>query len=928
MNVKIFISSPGDVGAERDIAERVINKVGKEFQARWRLQAIRWDKDSEGVVLDARIPPQEAVNRKLPLPSECDIVLVVLWSRMGTPLDPSSKKKGDGSAYLSGTEWEYCNAQEERRPDGKPAIWVYHRDQPIPDDAANAADAGTQQKNLKLFLDRIRAGGGGGVNTYTTTDDFEAKLEGGLRKHLQGKHFVFNAPDQVDPARFVGRDDIVKELVKDLIDNNDRALVYLPGVGKTSLARAVAHHDELRGKFGGVLWADVGKDTDLWSELKRWATALEMSEEQLSNLATLDDWKRAVQEEIASRSNMLVVLDDIWRHDAGEQFRSLGDQCTYLMTTRDREIAQTLCDKVTNIEPLTPAHSRDLLKAIAPEAMAAAEERHGELLTTIINSLDGLPLAVELTGKYLKGKYRKESPERLERYLLEMQEAGAMFKSQDRKVEDWASIRLVRLLDTYYDSLANDDLRRGFRALSVFRPNPHAFSSDMARKICAVSDRQLEQLENAGLISLTTGGQYLMHRVINEYAYEKLSPEERIGLHTKALQDREDAINRIVDKIAGKDMLSYASWYRYENAEWQELQQARLYHLAAARPEGDWAVGQAILRIYFDAFWWWGYYQPFAFCDALIEHWQHRTESSKIKKILDTLRLFGKNYPDGYEKNGQSGWPEVKEALLSLRQDAELDGAVTDLAPEQQHIRGLMDFFLAEACAYAVNPDLPLAMQTYESARSTFEALGDKWNHSWILFYMSDLLKDMGALAGERAANSATARAGCEASIRLAEDMPLLQRDPEVLGNVYRVLGDIDFAAQSYAEAAKKYFRASAYAYAFQGIPIPPDTYTAEFYEEITGKVATRVTELLAVDALAGKQMLEALETAWAPYRDRETQGTPAATAGATPATADEIGACLFPVAPTEDEVRSKSAAYQDKVLATVDAAMFAPNPK
>ena len=163
MNIKIFISSPGDVSAERDIAERVINKVGKEFQARWRLQAIRWDKDSEGVVLDARIPPQEAVNRKLPRPCECDIVLVVLWSRMGTPLDASYTKKGDGSAYLSGTEWEYCNAGEERRPDGKPAIWVYHRDQPVPDDAANAADAGTQQKNLKLFLDRIRAGGGGGV---------------------------------------------------------------------------------------------------------------------------------------------------------------------------------------------------------------------------------------------------------------------------------------------------------------------------------------------------------------------------------------------------------------------------------------------------------------------------------------------------------------------------------------------------------------------------------------------------------------------------------------------------------------------------------------------------------------------------------------------------------------------------------------------
>lgn len=164
MTFKIFISSPGDVRAERDVAERVINQLGKDMEIlpRWRLQAVRWDKDSEGVVLEARLSPQAAVSRKLPKPSECDLVLVILGSRMGTPLDATYKKKDDGSAYLSGTEWEYCDAAQARGPDGKPAIWVYHREQ---DATPEGEDAVEQKKNLKLFLDSIRDSGEASIPT-------------------------------------------------------------------------------------------------------------------------------------------------------------------------------------------------------------------------------------------------------------------------------------------------------------------------------------------------------------------------------------------------------------------------------------------------------------------------------------------------------------------------------------------------------------------------------------------------------------------------------------------------------------------------------------------------------------------------------------------------------------------------------------------
>ena len=38
-------------------------------------------------------------------PSDCDIVVTIFWSRMGTPLEKPLKKTK--TAYLSGTEWEF-----------------------------------------------------------------------------------------------------------------------------------------------------------------------------------------------------------------------------------------------------------------------------------------------------------------------------------------------------------------------------------------------------------------------------------------------------------------------------------------------------------------------------------------------------------------------------------------------------------------------------------------------------------------------------------------------------------------------------------------------------------------------------------------------------------------------------------------------------
>ena len=109
--VRIFLSSPGDVAEERAMARQLIDaELPKRPSLRGRaLELIAWDDPAAQIPMLATETPQDSVNAARPRPATCDIVIVILWARMGTPL-PDSVRKPNGEPYLSGTEWEYEDA--------------------------------------------------------------------------------------------------------------------------------------------------------------------------------------------------------------------------------------------------------------------------------------------------------------------------------------------------------------------------------------------------------------------------------------------------------------------------------------------------------------------------------------------------------------------------------------------------------------------------------------------------------------------------------------------------------------------------------------------------------------------------------------------------------------------------------------------------
>ena len=187
---RIFLASPGDVRDERELARAVIEQIRAEraFRGRVDLECIAWDQSGAEVAMEAGLTPQAAIEKGLPKPSQCDLVIVILWSRIGTPL-PADYTKPDGTAYLSGTEWEYQDAITARKEIGKPKVWVYRRNQ-VP--SLNLEDPEFDEKRrqwqmVKGFFQTFVGEDGsliGGINPYETPDEFRKKFEQHLRDRL------------------------------------------------------------------------------------------------------------------------------------------------------------------------------------------------------------------------------------------------------------------------------------------------------------------------------------------------------------------------------------------------------------------------------------------------------------------------------------------------------------------------------------------------------------------------------------------------------------------------------------------------------------------------------------------------------------------------------------------------------------------------
>ena len=184
--LQIFISSPGDVFEERAIAQRVIDRMQSEYVGRVVLQPVLWEHEP----LVASSTFQDQIIR----PSETDVVVSILWSRLGTRL-PKGYTRPDGSRFDSGTEYEFEDAIAGHRKNGKPDLLVYRKTAPPSvrlDDEKELMERLQQKKKLDEFVGRWFHDKSEGTliaafHAFDSPSDFESLLEAHLHKLIERK---------------------------------------------------------------------------------------------------------------------------------------------------------------------------------------------------------------------------------------------------------------------------------------------------------------------------------------------------------------------------------------------------------------------------------------------------------------------------------------------------------------------------------------------------------------------------------------------------------------------------------------------------------------------------------------------------------------------------------------------------------------------
>ncbi len=171
--LRIFLSSPGDVNEERKIAIEVIEALPYRpaFRDKVAFRVIAWDRPGADTPMLASFTPQEAINRGLPKPSECDITLVLFWKRMGTPFVDV-----DETAYESGTHWELMDALKSPTCE----TLIFHRTEEVLFKASDSASQDQYRRVESFFNSELFYKDGRilrGVNQYATPDDFRLKMQ-------------------------------------------------------------------------------------------------------------------------------------------------------------------------------------------------------------------------------------------------------------------------------------------------------------------------------------------------------------------------------------------------------------------------------------------------------------------------------------------------------------------------------------------------------------------------------------------------------------------------------------------------------------------------------------------------------------------------------------------------------------------------------
>jgi tetratricopeptide (TPR) repeat protein/transcriptional regulator with XRE-family HTH domain len=382
----------------------------------------------------------------------------------------------------------------------------------------------------------------------------------------EGPLFDPATPALINPAALIGRAGLLAQIKQRLWEGGNfalTALLGLPGMGKTSLAIALAADTSVRERFpDGILWAGLGQEPDVLGHFARWGKLLGIAPSEVEDVNSQQSWARALRAAIGQR-RLLLVVDDAWCIEDALAFQVGGAQCAHLLTTRLPHVAFAFAREGTlTIPELSDDDGLVILARHVPQLVEQDPERAREL----VQAVGGLPLALTLMSNYLASQAFTGQARRLQAALTRLHDAEQRLRlSVPLAAGTHSPAQATAIPLSLHAAIAVSDQRLSALAhaalcdLAIFPPKPNSFSEEAALAVSAAPVETLDELWDAGLLESGGSERYTLHQTIADYARAQMRGTE-----------------------ASLRLLKYSSWYLQSYGQDYDALEQELPNILAA----------------------------------------------------------------------------------------------------------------------------------------------------------------------------------------------------------------------------------------------------------------------------------------------------------------------------------------------------------
>ncbi|KAL9281261.1 putative virus X resistance protein-like, coiled-coil [Arabidopsis thaliana] len=264
----------------------------------------------------------------------------------------------------------------------------------------------------------------------------------------------------------VGVEQSVEELVGPMVENDNIQVVSISGmggIGKTTLARQIFHHDLVRRHFDGFAWVCVSQQ---FTQKHVWQRILQELRPHDGEILQMDEYTiQGKLFQLLETGRYLVVLDDVWKEEDWDRIKEVFPRkrgWKMLLTSRNEGVglhADPTCLSF-RARILNPKESWKLFERIVPRRNETEYEEMEAIGKEMVTYCGGLPLAVKVLGGLLANKHTASEWKRVSENI------GAQIVGKSC-LDDNSLNSVYRILSLSYEDLPTD-LKHCFLYLAHF----------------------------------------------------------------------------------------------------------------------------------------------------------------------------------------------------------------------------------------------------------------------------------------------------------------------------------------------------------------------------------------------------------------------------------------------------------------------------